>query len=128
MNKTDILIIGGGPAGIVAGITARKNYPTKQITLIRKEKQVVIPCGIPYIFHRLNSVDQDVVSDQGLINNKINLVVEEVVKIKPVNKEVILKNNDVYSYDKLILALGSQAQLIPIPGIEKEGAWLVKKD
>jgi len=26
MKKTDILIIGGGPAGIVAAVTARKNW------------------------------------------------------------------------------------------------------
>ena len=126
--KTDILIIGGGPAGIVAAVTARKNHPTKKITLIRKEEKAVIPCGIPYIFCRLNSVEQNLMSDQPLLDNKINTVIGEVVEIKPKKKQVILKNNDIFNYDKLILALGSTPQLVPIPGIEKEGVWLVKKD
>jgi len=126
--KTDILIIGGGPAGVVAAITAKKNYPSKQITLIRKEEKSIIPCAIPYIFNRLNSVEQNLISDQSLLDNKINLVIEEVIKIKPKEKQVILKNGDVFEYDKLILALGSVSQLIPIPGIEKEGVWIVKKD
>jgi len=126
--KTDILIIGGGPAGVVAGVTARKNYPSKQITLIRKEKKSIIPCGIPYIFHRLKSVEQNLMPDKVLLDNQINLVIGEVVEIKPEKKEVILKNNNVYAYNKLILALGSSPQLIPIPGAEKEGVWLVKKD
>ena len=29
MNKTDILIIGGGPAGVVAAVTAKKNLSVK---------------------------------------------------------------------------------------------------
>jgi len=128
MNTTDVLIIGGGPAGVVAALTAKKNYPLKQVTLIRKEQKSIIPCGIPYVFHRLNSVDENLISDSSLSDNKINLVVEEAVEIKPKEKKVVLENKDVYNYDKLILALGSRPQLVPIPGIEKEGVWLVKKD
>ena len=126
--KTDILIMGGGPAGVVAGITAKKHYPSKQVTLVRKEEKTVIPCGIPYIFNRLDSVDKNLMPDQSLLNNKINLVIGEVIEIKPKEKQIILKNSDVFDYDKLILSLGSAPQLIPIPGIEKEGVWLVKKD
>jgi len=53
MDKTDILIIGGGPAGIVTALTSRKNYPSKKITLIRKGNKSIVPCGIPYIFQSL---------------------------------------------------------------------------
>jgi len=128
--KTDILIIGGGPAGIVAAVTARKSHPTKKVTLIRKEEKAVIPCGIPYIFCRLNSVEQNLMSDQPLLDNGVDLVIGEAEEIKPKEKQVILKNQNrgFFDYDKLILALGSAPQLIPIPGIEKEGVWLVKKD
>lgn len=127
MAKADILIIGSGPAGIVAATTAKKNYPTKQVTLIRKEKKEVIPCGIPYVFHKLNSVDEDLMSVQSM-DKGISLVIGEMVKIKPDEKKVILKNGDSYGYDKLILAIGSSPQLIPMPGIEKQGVWLIKKE
>lgn len=126
--KTDILIIGGGPAGVVSAITSKKNHPEKTITLIRKEYKAVIPCGIPYIFKRLDSVDKNIMSDQPLLDNDIKLITGEVIGIDSKAKEAILENGDIYVYEKLILALGSSPQLIPVVGAEKAGVWLVKKD
>ena len=60
MQKTNVLIIGGGPGGIIAAITARKNNPGKKILLLREKQKGVIPCGIPYIFCRLDSVEKNV--------------------------------------------------------------------
>jgi NADH oxidase (H2O2-forming) len=127
-NKTDILIIGGGPSGITAATTAKKSYPLKKITLVRKEKKGVVPCGIPYIFNRLNSVDENLISDDSLLKNGIDLRIAEADQIDAKGKKVIFKNGDAWHYEKLILALGSSSHLIPIPGIEKDGVWLVKKD
>jgi len=45
MKQVDIVIIGGSAAGIPAAITCRRHYPEKKVMLIRKEKQVQIPCG-----------------------------------------------------------------------------------
>lgn len=50
MKKTDIIVIGGSAAGIVAALTAKSTNPSKDVTLIRKEEIVMIPCGIPYVF------------------------------------------------------------------------------
>jgi len=46
MKQVDIVIIGGSAAGIPAAITCRRHYPEKKVMLIRKEKQVQIPCGV----------------------------------------------------------------------------------
>ena len=128
MDKTDILVIGGGPAGTTAAITAKKSHPSKKVTLIKKEEKSVIPCGIPYIFNRLKAVSENAVPDESLLKNGVDLLINEVIEIKPEGKKVILKDGKEYNYDKLILSLGSNPHLVPIPGIEKEGVWLVKKD
>jgi NADH oxidase (H2O2-forming) len=51
MEQADIVVIGGSAAGLTSAITARRHYPDKSILIVRKEKQVLIPCGIPYILH-----------------------------------------------------------------------------
>ncbi len=45
-EKTDILIIGGGPAGMVGAITARRYYPEKVITLFKNIANGCISCGL----------------------------------------------------------------------------------
>ncbi len=128
MLKTDILIIGGGPAGIVAGVTARKNNPKKKIILVREQDKCVVPCGLPYIFHRLNSVEKDLMPDKPYETNKIDLVIDKVTKVDAVQKKVFLQGNEKIRYNKLILATGASPALIPIKGADLAGVWQIKKN
>ncbi len=126
--KTDILIIGGGPAGVVAAVTARRNNPAKEIILVRDKDKSVIPCGIPYIFNRLDSVEKDLMPDAPLEKSKVDLLIDKAESINVQEKEVALEGGKKINYDKLILAVGSEPILVPIKGIEKKGVWQVKKD
>lgn len=128
MKTTDYLIVGGSAAGITAGITARNYYPNASITLIRKEKDVVIPCGIPYIFGTLDSPDQNLIPDKLLFKNDIDLVIDEVSSIDKDEKTVKTKDEGIFSYDKLILATGSSPLMIPIPDSGLKNVFTVKKD
>ena len=128
MMKTDILIVGGGPAGLVAAVAARKNNPDKKITLVREYEKCVVPCGLPYIFNRLPAVQKDLMPDKAYEANKINLIIGEAMKIETVDKKVNLKNGEEIGYDKLILATGSSPAAIPIKGVELNGVYQIKKD
>lgn len=128
MITTNILIIGGGPAGIVAGIIARKNNSKKKITLVREHDKCVVPCGLPYIFHRLNSVEKDLMPDKPYQINKIDLVIDKVIKVDAAQKKVFLQSNKKIKYDKLILATGASPALITIKGADLAGVWHIKKD
>ncbi len=44
MEKTDVLVVGGSAAGIVAATTGKSFHPDKDFMLIRKEVQAVVPC------------------------------------------------------------------------------------
>ena len=127
-KKVDILILGGGPAGIVSAVTARKYYPKKTILAMRSIEEGVIPCGIPYMFASLASPDENKLGIAALEKNNVDIVVDEAVKIDRAKKIVETKNNNSYSYEKLILAIGSKPILPPIPGIDKKGIYPIYKD
>lgn len=128
MGKADVVVIGGSAAGPVAGISCRRRYPEKSVILIRKEEQVLIPCGIPYIFGTVGSPEKNLIPDALLSNNGIELIKDEVVEIGRDKKSVSTINGDMVSYDKLVLATGSLPIYLPILGLDKENVFTVKKD
>lgn len=127
-REFDALIVGGGPAGIITGTTIRQNYEDVTIGLIRPEEYVVVPCGIPYIFGTLDSVEKNKISDKGLEKNDIELIKELVTKINPKKQTVTLQSNEEIKYKKLVLATGSKPAVPPIPGVEKENVFPVAKN
>jgi len=128
MKQADVVVIGGSAAGIPAAVTARRHYPEKSILLVRKEKQVLIPCGIPYIFGTVGTPENNLIPDGVLQNNNIGLIIDEAKELKPIEKKVTLASGESVTYDKLILATGSSPLLPPIPGIDKKNVYLIKKD
>jgi len=104
MERTDVLVIGGSAAGIVAATTGKSYYPNKDFFLIRKEKRVIVPCGIPYIFGSLESSEQNMVPDTVLSNAGVRLKIDEVVFVDQENKVCKTADDTEISFEKLVLA------------------------
>jgi NADH oxidase (H2O2-forming) len=128
MKQSDVVVIGGSAAGIPAAITARRHYPEKSILLIRKEKQVLIPCGIPYIFGTVGTPENNLIPDGVLQKNNIELIIDEAKELSTTEKKVTLASGESVTYDKLVLATGSYPCIPPIPGINKKNVYPIKKD
>ena len=128
MKKTDVAIVGGSAAGLTAAITARRHYKDKKILLIRKEKLVPIPCGIPYIFGTVGSPDKNLIPDTPLEKNNVDFMIDEVTEIDRAGKTLKTEAGEQIAYDKLVLATGSLPMMPPIPGFDKENVFPVYKD
>jgi NADH oxidase (H2O2-forming) len=127
-KKTDILIIGAGPAGVVCAVTARKYYPDKRITVMKDIADGVIPCGIPYMFASLNDPDENKLGMASLEKNNVEIVLDTALNIDRKEKLVGSANKDRYHYEKLVLAVGSTPLILPIKGIDKQGVYPVNKE
>ncbi|MFO8102208.1 MAG: FAD/NAD(P)-binding oxidoreductase [Dehalococcoidia bacterium] len=130
MKQVNVVIVGGSAAGPVAAMTAKRHYPDKSVLEIRKEKpeRVMVPCGVPYIFGTVGTTDKNVIPDAIVTNNGAELMIDEVTDIDRSARTVTTAGGETVSYDKLILATGSNPVSPPIPGKELENVFFVKKD
>jgi len=127
-KKTDILVVGAGPAGVVCAVTARKYYPGKNIMVMKDVADGVIPCGIPYMFASLTNPDENKLGMASLEKNNVEVVVDSAVRVNRKEKTVETAKKDIYSYEKLVLAVGSTPIILPIKGVDKRGVYPINKE
>ena len=124
--KYDVLVVGGGPAGLITAATAKKNYPEKSVAIVKKEKVGMIPCGIPYIFGTLGGTDKNVLPTKGVESLGVDIVVAEVKSIDHERKVAKTTEGDI-EYEKLVLATGSKPVVPNIEGKDLEGVFVISK-
>jgi len=129
MKNTNVLVIGGSAAGIVAAVTAKSHNPEVTVTVIRKEEQVVVPCGIPYIYGSLENSNQNVIPDATLEKAGVDLLIDEVVSVDLKAKNCSTKSGEKLSFDKIIFATGSMPKVPKwLKGSDLEGVYTIPKN
>ncbi len=129
MKTTDVVVVGGSAAGLTAAITARRHYPAKSVLVIRREKKVSIPCGIPYAFGVVGTPEKNLMpADESLAKNGIESVIGNVVSVDRTAKTIRTEDGAEVGYDRLVLATGSEPVVPPIPGREKQNVFAIRKD
>ncbi|MBT8368508.1 MAG: FAD-dependent oxidoreductase [Deltaproteobacteria bacterium] len=123
----NVIIIGGGPAGIITAQTAKIVYPEKSVCLIKDIGDGVIPCAIPYMMHTLKNPIQNAMGNMPLDQAGIDVIVGKVISFNPQAHSVSLESGQVVTYERLVLATGTEPVLPPIPGVEKEGVFTIRK-
>ncbi len=126
MKRYDIVVIGGGPAGVTAAISAANTYQRKKVALIRKESKPMVPCGIPYTIHSLSSVDDNILPDAPLNKWGVEIIVDRVMEKE--GKVLRTEKGEKIEFDKLVLATGSVPFVPQIKGVDREGVYFVRKE
>ncbi len=118
------VIIGTGPAGVIAAETLRKLDPSAQITMIGDEpKPPYSRMAIPYYLS--NRIDEHGTYLRKSGNHFESLDIEirhdRVTGVLPEGKMVFLRSGSELVYDRLLIATGSRPITPPIPGIDLPG-------
>ena len=118
---THHVILGAGPAGVIAAETIRKHAPNDRITLVGDEAEPPYSrMAIPYLL--IGNIDERGTYLRKGADHYASLGVTQVQaraeSIDAKAKTIQLSNNQVLSYDKLLIATGSRPVRPPIPGMD----------
>lgn len=127
-RKVDALVIGGGPGGMSAAITAVQCWPGKKILLIRREDAPVVPCGIPYIFGTLKGVDDDLLSSAPFTQPGGEVLCDTVTTVDREARTAQTESGLTIHWERLILATGTKPFMPPIPGVDRPGVFSILKN
>src|SRR6056297_262123 len=128
MKTYDVIILGKGPAGIIAGVTAKKQNPDKSILMIGEEDKGLVPCGIPYVFHRLDDVSKNAMGPKPFLDAGGEVVVDKAVGVDLDARKVKVTSGAEFGFERLVFATGSEP-VVPkfIKGYDLKGVFYVKK-
>ncbi|MDD5027988.1 MAG: FAD-dependent oxidoreductase [Rhodoferax sp.] len=118
------VILGAGPAGVIAAETIRKLAPTDAITIIGDEPEPAYSrMAIPYLL--MGNINEAGTylrkSPTHFADLKINVHVAHVQSVQVATKKVVLDGGESVQFDTLLVATGSRPVTPPIPGIKSEG-------
>ncbi len=118
------LILGAGPAGIIAAETLRKHAPEDEITVVGDEPEVPYSrMAIPYLL--TGSVGEEGTfirhAPDHYARLRITLLRGRASAVDPKARSVTLDDGRRLPYDRLLIATGSSPATPPIPGIDGPG-------
>ncbi len=117
------LIIGAGPAGVVAAETLRKLDKNGSITILGDEPEPPYSrMAIPYLL--IDNINEQGTylrkEDNYFKNLNIDVVVGRAESLDTDSKSVKVAGGETLSYDKVLIATGSRPVKPPVPGIDHD--------
>ncbi|WP_090043352.1 NAD(P)/FAD-dependent oxidoreductase [Limnohabitans sp. 2KL-27] len=118
------LILGAGPAGVIAAETLRKHAPADTITLVGDEPDAPYSrMAIPYLL--IGNIEEQGTylrkSATHFDDLRITQVKAKVTRVDAASKTVQLDNGQSMAFDKLLIATGSHPVRPPIAGMDLPG-------
>ena len=120
------VIIGAGPAGVIAAETLRKLDPNAGIAIISDELETPYSrMALPYFL--VKDIDEEgtyLRKAEGHFQSKhIRIIHDRVDRVEAAKHRVTLRSGQYLTYDKLLLATGSHPVSPPVSGMDLPGVY-----
>jgi NAD(P)H-nitrite reductase large subunit len=118
------VILGAGPAGVIAAETIRKHRPDDRITIVGAEREPPYSrMAIPYLLAGdIPEAGTWLRHDrEHFAQQRIELMQARVTAVDSQARTVTLPSGDKLPFDRLLIATGSRPEKPPIPGMDLPG-------
>lgn len=126
MKHSNVLIIGGGPAGRVIVHELHAAGGDLSVTLVKDESINVNRCAVPYGIGPDKPLAKYLIPNELVTDFGAELIVDRVEAIDPAGSAVTLAGGEMINYDHLVLATGARPIIPPIPGAEAKNITPVR--
>jgi NAD(P)H-nitrite reductase large subunit len=121
---THHVILGAGPAGVIAAETIRKHAPHDRITLVGNEAEPPYSrMAIPYLL--MGNIDERGTylrkGPSHFSDMNINQATAQASRVDVATKTVVFESGETLAFDRLLIATGSHPARPPIPGMDSAG-------
>jgi NAD(P)H-nitrite reductase large subunit len=118
------VILGAGPAGVIAAETLRKHKPRDEITVVGDEKEPPYSrMAIPYLL--IGKIDEKGTylrkSASHFADLNVKVLQARAKSVDTTARTVALDSGETLRFDTLLIATGSQPVRPPIPGLDLPG-------
>jgi NADH oxidase (H2O2-forming) len=118
VKKYEIIVIGGGPAGITLGkMLGRK----KKLAVIRPEDYSMIYCAMPYAVEGMFPLEKTFKKDELVTDAGADLIRATVSGLDLESRSIKLDDGSELTYEDLVIATGATPFIPPIKGIDLAG-------
>ncbi len=131
-----LLVIGGVAAGTKAAAKFKRVNPEAEVTIVTKGKDISYAgCGLPYYVGGMIEQPGDLIVNTpekySALTGAMVYPQREVTTLDPAAKKAIAKNlrtgaEEVYAYDKCIVAVGASPVVPPLPGLNLPGVFVMR--
>ena len=118
------VVIGAGPAGVVAAEHLRKLDPSSEVTIVGAETEAPYSrMAIPYyLIDKIAEEGTHLRKTGGYFEGqRINVVQDRVQSVDSGAQQLSLEKGGAMAYDRLLIATGSNPVSPPIPGLDLPG-------
>ena len=125
----NVVSVGNGVAGVTAARTIKEKNPETQVSIYTDESRHYYPRPRLYEILSGETKPQEVYmfSEEWYKNRGINVQLgKKVLRIQTELKELLLEDQSIVTYDKLLLANGGHSFIPPIKGAEKTGVFTLR--
>ena len=127
--ENNIIILGGGQAAIYAAREIRKNDTESNIKILGEENLLPYerpPLSKDFLLDKKNEEDLYFHSSEVLKNENIDFENVSITKVDFKNKKLFTKNDDVYIYDSLLIATGSENKKLSLDNNLKNDVYYLR--